>query len=393
MANIRIKDLSTDSALSAGDYVVVDSASEGSRKFDLGAELSTLKEELNELVDNGVVPTSIREAITTLLSKAIYTETGLYDEIAILMAWASAVTAISISESSISISGLDTHQLSATTTPSGKTVSWSSSDTSVATVSNTGLVTSVGNGSCTITATSGEMSADCSCTVSGVTSYTITNTLTNATTNNASATIASGAEYTATLTPDSGRKFGASSVMVMMGSTDITSTAYSDGVVYISSVTDDVTITAYANEFDITALVYGTVSYYDDTRHYLYSFDANQKNRMTLNPCALKLVNGRSYTFSLGPLWSTFDSGVRILSGNAEDIASADFGVEQYVEENFTVVTASLYSSSWQHVDYTYTATADGQIFGASLKRQDGANFSDSDIASILANISFTESI
>lgn len=53
MANIRIKDLSTDSALSAGDYVVVDSASEGSRKFDLGTELSALKEDLPYITVNG----------------------------------------------------------------------------------------------------------------------------------------------------------------------------------------------------------------------------------------------------------------------------------------------------------------------------------------------------
>ena len=63
MANIRIKDLSTDSALSAGDYVVVDSASEGSRKFDLGTELTSLKEELvqiyvsgTSLIINGGIP-------------------------------------------------------------------------------------------------------------------------------------------------------------------------------------------------------------------------------------------------------------------------------------------------------------------------------------------------
>ena len=49
MANIRIKDLSTDSALSAGDYVVVDSASEGSRKFDLGTEIADLKEEIENI--------------------------------------------------------------------------------------------------------------------------------------------------------------------------------------------------------------------------------------------------------------------------------------------------------------------------------------------------------
>lgn len=49
MANVRIKDLSTDSALSAGDYVVVDSASEGSRKFDLGTELTSIKEDIENI--------------------------------------------------------------------------------------------------------------------------------------------------------------------------------------------------------------------------------------------------------------------------------------------------------------------------------------------------------
>ena len=49
MANVRIKDLTTDSALAAGDYVVIDSASEGSRKFDLGTEINGLKDDISEL--------------------------------------------------------------------------------------------------------------------------------------------------------------------------------------------------------------------------------------------------------------------------------------------------------------------------------------------------------
>ena len=53
MANVRIKDLTTDSALAAGDYVVIDSASEGSRKFDLGTEISGLKSDLLEVYVSG----------------------------------------------------------------------------------------------------------------------------------------------------------------------------------------------------------------------------------------------------------------------------------------------------------------------------------------------------
>lgn len=77
------------------------------------------------------------------------------------------VTSITLDESSISISGFGTQTIVATTIPSTARVSWLSSDTSVATVSD-GVVTSVGNGTCTITAIAGSLSATCSVTVSGI---------------------------------------------------------------------------------------------------------------------------------------------------------------------------------------------------------------------------------
>lgn len=40
MSNVRIKDLATDSALTAGDYIIVDSEAEGTRKYDIGAGLA-----------------------------------------------------------------------------------------------------------------------------------------------------------------------------------------------------------------------------------------------------------------------------------------------------------------------------------------------------------------
>ena len=77
-------------------------------------------------------------------------------------------TSISLNKSSLSFSSLNSTQtLTATVTPSNTTdtVQWSSSSTSVATVSN-GVVTSKGNGSCTITAICGSKIATCSITVS-----------------------------------------------------------------------------------------------------------------------------------------------------------------------------------------------------------------------------------
>lgn len=69
MANIRIKDLSTDSALSAGDYVVVDSASEGSRKFDLGTELAALKSDIENISG---ISDDVKTALLQIAQKVAY---------------------------------------------------------------------------------------------------------------------------------------------------------------------------------------------------------------------------------------------------------------------------------------------------------------------------------
>ena len=77
-----------------------------------------------------------------------------------------------------------------------------------------------------------------------VKSYAITNTLTNCTTNNAVTSVTDGGSYTATLTAADG--YALNSVVVTMGGTDITSTAYSGSVITIASVTGDVSIVATA---------------------------------------------------------------------------------------------------------------------------------------------------
>ena len=60
---------------------------------------------------------------------------------------------IRISDSSLSMTVGDKEYLSAITSPSGESISWSSSDSSVASVNSSGRVTAVGAGSTTITAT------------------------------------------------------------------------------------------------------------------------------------------------------------------------------------------------------------------------------------------------
>ena len=153
----------------------------GTLKADLG-DLSQLQTEaktdivsaINEAAQTGggtggkSVPTEVRNAIYTLLSKAVYAETGLTDEIDVVQSWAREVTEITLDKTSISISGLGTNQLTATTVPAGGEVAWTSSDPEVATVSSNGLVTSVSNGTATIEAVSGSVSARCTVVVSGI---------------------------------------------------------------------------------------------------------------------------------------------------------------------------------------------------------------------------------
>lgn len=78
----------------------------------------------------------------------------------------SAVTAISLSSSTLSLAvGDDPSTLTATTTPTGKKVTWRTSNANVATVDGEGNVTAVGAGTAVITAISGAQSAACTVTV------------------------------------------------------------------------------------------------------------------------------------------------------------------------------------------------------------------------------------
>ena len=219
MANKRILDETTASVAASDDYLYIDGATNGSRKItpenivlnsttaqlltqhiadatqevgEIEDDITDIKADLGDLAEldttdkssivNAInevaggsgsgVPTTVRSAMLALFEAAAYAETGLTDEIAVIESWAEEVTDITLNNSTISISGSGTSQLTATTVPSGATVSWSSSNTAIATVSSSGLVTGVSNGTATITASAGDMSATCTATVSGFVTLT-----------------------------------------------------------------------------------------------------------------------------------------------------------------------------------------------------------------------------
>ena len=79
------------------------------------------------------------------------------------------VTSISLDKTTLALAEQDTYQLTATVKPDNatdKTVTWSTANAAIATVSDNGLVTAVAEGTTTITAKAGDKTATCSVTVS-----------------------------------------------------------------------------------------------------------------------------------------------------------------------------------------------------------------------------------
>ena len=53
MSDTRIIDQTTDASLVDGDYVIVDSTNEGTRKYNLGAALTDIKADLLQIYVSG----------------------------------------------------------------------------------------------------------------------------------------------------------------------------------------------------------------------------------------------------------------------------------------------------------------------------------------------------
>ena len=262
------------SAVVVDDTLTIQGAAADAKKT--GDELTSLKEDIGDLseletADKSDLVSAINEAaqsggsstgITNAVKQALLacfenvawaTEDGqdYYD--ALLASMEVPATAISVRPSTVSFSSAsETQQITASITPrdSSDTIVWTTSNSSVAIVSNSGLVTPIANGSCTITATAGNVSATCSVTVSGIVrSFDVVNSLTHVTNSNSNTRVAEGDSYTATLSADNG--YWLTNAVVTMGGEDITSTAYDNGTISIAEITGEITIYAIAKEMTI----------------------------------------------------------------------------------------------------------------------------------------------
>lgn len=80
------------------------------------------------------------------------------------------------------------------------------------------------------------------------TEYDVTNTLSHCKTTNEQTTISKSLRYFAKIIPDEGYTLTGATVSVKMGGTNITTTAYDDGEIIITTVTGDIEITITAKQ-------------------------------------------------------------------------------------------------------------------------------------------------
>ena len=159
-----------------------------------------------------------------------------------------AVESVTLEPPSLELAVGETARLTATVKPDEatvKTVQWSSSDDSVATVAADGTVTAVREGTATITAKCGEKSADCAVTVKAAPVSPTSVTLDQ---NKLSLTVGNTAQLTATVAPENAAdktvSWSCDKLDIAEVSTKGTVTAKAAGTATITVTTTDGSLTA-----------------------------------------------------------------------------------------------------------------------------------------------------
>lgn len=161
--SVQVKDVSVSLSRSSLSLTVGDSGSLSATASPYNADIKWSSSDTNvATVDNHGRVKAIRGGFATITVEVSYGNTSSYDTCYVSV---EESVSIQLSESSVSMTVGDSRSLSATKTPNDATVSWSSSDDSVVSVSSSGKVTAVGSGTATVTAkaTKGNKSVSASC--------------------------------------------------------------------------------------------------------------------------------------------------------------------------------------------------------------------------------------
>lgn len=202
------------------------------------------------------------------------------------------------------------------------------------------------------------------CTAFGITVYTVTNTLTHATNSNSAEGAVAGGTYHGTLAADEGYYLDA--VTVTMNNVDVTSTAYSAGVISIANVTGNIVITATTKQIlwtftDGYAISKGT--------------SGAIKNKVwrattSARACGAAPILNNNYTFTVtdSTKYNIVAYDVTSLSQITSDVPSQ--AVDGYMYQGGTK------SISWKTSD-----SVSSTYVWLSLKKLDNTSFTDAELA------------
>ena len=232
-------------------------------------------------------------------------------------------TALSINKTSTTLNKGATETLTVTRTPSSvsyPTISWSSSNTSVATVNSSGVVTAVGNGTATITATTTDGTN-----ISKTCSVTVRTPVTGVTVSPTTLTLNVGGTYTLakTITPSD------ASNQNVVWSTDNTSIATVDSsgkVTAVSKGTCNITCTSSENS-----------SYKSSC-----SVTVNQQaTGITISPTSVELLVGQTTSVSASVTPSNANNRNYTLSSSNTGVATVSNGTITAVAVGSCTITAT----------------------------------------------------
>jgi glycerophosphoryl diester phosphodiesterase len=246
------------STLSSGNITTAKNLKTTSNEVFLDAKLSTLKDSVVDSCISNNIPLEVwtvntedeiikmHSYISGVTSDYLVAGRTLYNNALVYVPPTSSwipTTGISLDKTSLTFSSFDTITLIATVEPSNSSeeIVWKSSNTSIATVVN-GVVTPLSEGSCVITVTSGEFSDSCSVNIA-FTKYNITRNLTGCSLSNTEDNVLISKAYYGEVIPNEGYSLKNGTVKITMGGVDITSSAYSNGIINIENVTGDIVIT------------------------------------------------------------------------------------------------------------------------------------------------------
>lgn len=219
-----------------------------------------------------------------------------------------------------------------------------------------------------------------------VKTYTITNILTHCSNSNTSTSVNENSNYAATITPSKDYTLTNANVSITMGGTDITSTAYNNGTINITSVTGNVviTITATASSSSSEMVTDGLVNYFD-FRNAKYNNDGAGGSTI-INATQ---GNGSLCTWAKNAVTAQDNYGLKVnrkLSYNSTSVGttSASLG------NSFTVVFKSYLTSSASPLfiqEYAKLSNVYKLVYTPKYKTTSGtANVADTELGSRLGS-------